>query len=105
MPAIIRTIFIEQKENIDYLPAQRKILNEQIDRLMTVNLPEKCKHLAKQYLTMDNQLVHNLELLQDMNNFDNDILLKESIAESNSYLTRMIKIYQEIDKIVLKQMK
>jgi hypothetical protein len=105
MPAIVRTVFIEERETLDYLPAQRKALNEQIDRLMVVSLPEKCKPLAKQYLTMDNQLLLNLELLKDSSNFENDILLKENITESKSYLTQMIKIYQEIEKIVIKQMR
>lgn len=105
MQAIIKTIFIEEKAVIDQLPMKRKQLNEQINKLMVVNLPDKCKHLAKQYLVLDNQLVHNLDLLQDMNNFTNDILLKESISECNSYLTRMTKLYQEIEKIAMRQMK
>lgn len=103
MQAIIRTMYIGEKATLDQLPLRRKALNEQIDKLIAGNLPDKCKHLARQYFLLDNHLASNLDLLKDMRNFTNDVLLKENIAECISYLTRMTKLYQEIEKIVMKQ--
>jgi hypothetical protein len=100
----LTNIYAASKDEINNLAIQRTQLNDQVDIIMSVNLPDICKPMAKLYLQLDNQLSNSLDLLMEINNFKTDSELNACKEQAKEYLSQMLGIYRELDNIIVKKL-
>lgn len=86
------------KAEIDDLALKRVALNNQVDSLMSDNLPDKYRKIARQYLELDNLISSDIELLRDPSSFSSAREMKECKEGAVSCLAQMLTIYMNLQK-------
>jgi hypothetical protein len=95
------------KSNQSYvfgLAFTREELNNKIELLMSVQLPDKCKPLAKRYLFIDTELSKIVEKFKDVDNFESEDDIRAYSEHAKDYINQMINICNQIDGVVVSEL-